>query len=83
MSHLSESDLGEYIDCTNPLCYNGGFGIGPVVREMVGGRETCREGAAICQGNEGSPKGWRIYRKCINHFRYTVELTYRRAVGRA
>ncbi len=68
---------GEYIDCDNSLCYNGGFSIGEVLRDMVGKGETGRSGSAICRGYEGSPKGRRKYRDCLNYFRYKVQLTYR------
>jgi len=71
--------VGEYIDCVNPICYNGGFSIGSLLRDMVGARETHREGIATCQGNEGSPKGRRVYRKCLNHWTYVIDLTYKPA----
>lgn len=56
---------GEYIDCHNPLCYNGGFSIGDILREMVRNRQTELETSKLCKGHEGSPKGRRVYRKCI------------------
>jgi len=68
---------GEYINCSNPVCYNGGFNIGGPIREMVRSRETHREGSALCQGNEGSPKGRRIYGKCMNFFKYQITVKYR------
>lgn len=68
---------GEYINCSNPLCYNGGFRVGSDIREMVSKRETQREGSKICQGNEGSPKGRRVYRKCTNYFRYKITVKYK------
>lgn len=68
---------GEYVDCDNPLCYNGGFSIGEVLRDMVQKRERDREGRAICRGYEGSPKGRRKYRDCVNFFRYKVRIDYR------
>jgi len=68
--------LGEYIDCDKPLCYRGGFSIGEVLREMVRERSTERQGGALCRGNEGSPKGRRVYRKCVMYFRYKVSVTY-------
>lgn len=37
--------LGEYIDCSNPICYNGGFSIGSILREMVRKKETTKEGS--------------------------------------
>ena len=70
---------GEYVDCDNALCYNGGFSIGEVLRDMVGKREGDREGSTICRGYEGSPKGRRKYRDCFNFFRYKVHIEYREA----
>jgi len=70
---------GEYIDCSNPLCYNGGFSIGSILREMVRNRQTELETSKLCQGNEGSPKGRRIYRKCMNFFKIKVSIKYREA----
>jgi len=75
-SHYNKHNLGEYINCSNSLCYNGGFSIGTIIREMVYKKEQEREGTAICQGNEGSPKGRRIYRKCLNLFTYKIYIDY-------
>lgn len=68
---------GEFINCSNPSCYNGGFSIGQVLRDMVRAGETVREDSAVCQGHEGSPKGRRIVRRCVNFFKYSVEVTYK------
>ena len=68
---------GEYINCGNPLCYNGGFSIGKVIRETVRNKETATEGSASCQGYEGSPKGRRKYRPCFNHFTYRIKIQYK------
>lgn len=73
----TEKTLGEHVRCTNDLCYAGGFPIGNVLREMVSARETHREGRLLCRGNEGSPKGRRIYRKCLYGISYTIDLVYR------
>lgn len=67
---------GEFIDCSNPVCYNGGFSIGEILREMVRHKKTHHEGMKLCQGYEGSPKGRRRYRSCINHWKVTVDLEY-------
>jgi len=74
----SKTHLGEYIDCRNPLCYNGGFSIGDILREMVAHGETELEIRKMCQGNEASPKGRKVYRKCLNMFTVKVSLTYRK-----
>jgi len=75
-SHYSNHNIAEYINCSNSSCYNGGFSIGTIIREMSYRKETEREGTAICQGNEGSPKGRRIYRKCLNSFEYKIHIVY-------
>ena len=73
----SKSHLGEYIDCSNPVCYNGGFSIGDILREMV--LKNARQSVASerCQGYEGSPKGRIRYHCCHNHFRIKVAVKYR------
>ncbi|HPW98276.1 MAG TPA: hypothetical protein PK218_06940 [Flavobacterium sp.] len=68
---------GEYINCSNSLCYNGGFSIGSILREMVRNKQTELETSKLCQGNEGSPKGRRIYRKCMNFFKIKVSIKYK------
>ncbi|MBC8492913.1 MAG: hypothetical protein H8D43_03930 [Chloroflexi bacterium] len=68
---------GEYIDCSNPLCYNGGFSIGPILRDMVRKGETERETTKRCQGYEGSPKGRRKYKLCWIWFKIKVFVKYR------
>jgi hypothetical protein len=68
---------GEYIDCSNPLCYNGGFSIGSILRKMVRNKQTELETSKLCQGNEGSPRGRRIYRKCMNFFKIKVSIKYK------
>ena len=72
----TETSLGEYIDCSNTLCYNGGFKIGRIVREMVSNREEKKDFSGSCQGHEGSPKGRRKYGYCGNHFSGNVEIEY-------
>ncbi len=69
--------LGEYIDCSNPLCHNGGFSIGTILREMVRDRQTELETYKICQGAEGSRKGRRKYRDCMNFLEIRVSIKYR------
>jgi hypothetical protein len=69
---------GEYINCSNPLCYNGGFDLGSILREMTyQARETRWSGSRSCQGYEGSPKGRKKYGPCFNRFEVAVEITYK------
>ena len=72
----NESNLGEYIDCSNRFCYGGGFSIGQILREIVDKRQTHYEGMRVCKGYEGSPKGRRRYRSCVNSWKVTVDIEY-------
>ena len=71
-----ENFPGEFIDCNNPRCYGGGFSICAIIRKMAKNKETSFEGTKYCKGNEGSPKGRKIYRKCWNSFNVKVSITY-------
>ena len=62
-----QQNPGEYIDCHNPLC-NGGFQVGPIIREMVRDQQTTRHGTAFCIGQEVSPKGCRVSAGVETHF---------------
>jgi len=70
--------LGEYIDCSNPLCYNGGFSIGRILWEMVRKQQCDLKTMKICQGYEGSPKGRRKYRSCCNSFDVAIKIIYKK-----
>jgi len=69
--------IGEYINCSNPLCYNGGFSIGGILREMIRNNKVDLETTESCQGYEGSPKGRRRYKPCWNFFKVKVHIKYR------
>lgn len=32
--HFEKSTIGEFINCSNPNCYNGGFNIGDAIRSL-------------------------------------------------
>ena len=73
---------GEFTDCSNPVCYNGGFRIGSIIRDMVSKGETEHETRGRCQGYEGSAKGKKRYRDCVNFFRIKVSLKYKNEEAR-
>jgi hypothetical protein len=71
-----EKTVGEFVDCRNTLCYNGGVSVGEMLREMVRDNKTEAEFSRLCRGYEGSPKGRRKYRSCFNFFRVKVKTEY-------
>lgn len=76
ISHYSKTNISEFVNCTNPMCYNGGFRIGGIIRDMVYKKETERDGSADCQGNEGRQKSRDIRSKCLNSFSYKIQIEY-------
>jgi hypothetical protein len=73
----SKENAGEYIDCSNPICYNGGFSLGSLIRNMVSTRQTELETTKFCQGYEGSPKGRKRYGPCEHRFKVKIEIKYK------
>jgi hypothetical protein len=71
------SSVGEFVDCSNPHCYGGGISVGNLVREIVRKRKTEGETSGGCRGHEGSARGRRLSRPCINTFKVKVTLVYR------
>lgn len=69
--------VGEFVNCSNSSCYNGGFSLGNVIREMVRQKKTHAEEHHACQGYEGSPKGRKRYRSCINSFHIVADIKYK------
>lgn len=73
----TKQSLGEFINCSNPLCYNGGFSIGSILREMVNNKQSDLSTTRSCQGYEGSPKGRHRWGPCMNNFSVKVHIDYK------
>jgi len=68
--------IRQHINCSNHLCYKGGFDIISIIREMINKKMNYKHGSASCIGYEGSPKGRKKYRDCFNRFEYYVYIAY-------
>jgi hypothetical protein len=75
--HFDQTNFGEYIDCSAPLCVRGGVSVGSIVREMAATKQTTLETTERCVGYEGSPKGRRRYGPCSNIFQIKVSVKYK------
>lgn len=64
-------------DCNNISCKQGGFSIESVIRKMVLIKQTKLETAIGCKGHEGSPKGRRRGRDCMNHLELNILIKYK------
>jgi len=69
--------MGEYVDCSNPLCYNGGVAVGSLIKDMIYSKQPELETTEICKGYEGSPKGRRKYGDCLHMFKVKIQIKYK------
>ena len=46
------------------------------MRNMVYGRQQELEETMLCRGQEGSPKGRRVYGPCDNYFKVKIKISY-------
>ncbi len=67
---------GGLIRCSNPLCNRGGYQVDFEVSDMCREKLISKEFRGACHGDEGSPKGRRQGRRCLNHLRYRITLEY-------
>jgi hypothetical protein len=65
------------VDCSNPHCYGGGVALDEVIAKVYGRRLEHDEEKRMCAGYEGSPKGRRRHRRCLQMFRVVVDATYK------
>ena len=72
-----KSQISAFVNCSNPLCYNGGVALHSIIRQMNQQRKTEDDTYKLCQGNEASPKGKRIYRKCMNMFHVKTRIQFK------
>lgn len=75
--YYTETTAGEYVDCSNPRCFAGGFSLGVHLGRMVWEKKTEMEVSEQCKGYEGSPKGRRRYGRCMNSFKGKITITYK------
>lgn len=74
---LSVRSTGGLIRCSNPFCRRGGFEIDFDVHDMLSRKLVRKEFVKKCPGDEGSPKGRRIGRTCMNALHYRITLRYK------
>ena len=70
-------DMRPAVDCHNEFCVGGGIYLDDIIRKMVSEKQTYIDDSSICVGQEGSPKGRRIYRSCAHWFFYRITIKYK------
>ena len=67
----------EHVDCSNPLCYDGGISLGDLLRDMVRGRQEEFIGTSFCTGQEGDPEEPGPHPSCQTRFEIEATLRFR------
>ena len=67
----------EFVRCSNPLCQEGGFSLGELLREMIRDRRTEFLGVSYCIGQEGDLEIPESLKSCQTRFEVEATLSYR------
>ncbi len=76
-STFNESNVRGKLQCCNSACQRGGINLDSFIRRATRDRAAELSDSAVCCGDEGSPKGKREGKPCMNFFEITAEITYR------
>jgi hypothetical protein len=63
--------------CGNPFCRRGGYELDREVSRMVRAQEAVKDIEVYCHGDEGSPKGRKIGRRCQHKIEAKIVLKYK------
>ena len=74
---IHKDSVREHVDCNNPLCFNGGFSLGDVLRDMVKGRQEDFIGTSFCTGQKGVPEEEGPHPSCSTRYEIEASLRYR------
>ncbi|MGD0171437.1 MAG: hypothetical protein ABSB81_04845 [Halobacteriota archaeon] len=78
---LAKNSIGEVVPyCSNRLCHDGGFELGPLIRDMYAKKEVEREDLLICPGHEHMGSRWNT-RRCVNYCTVRVSIKYRNRIS--
>ncbi len=67
----------EYVECNNPNCFNGGFSLGNLLREMLLGRQEEFIGTSFCTGQLGTPEEPGPHPSCPTRYDVEIRLHFR------
>jgi hypothetical protein len=65
---------GAYYNCSNPVCYGGGFRLGTLISEMITAKSSELSETKHCIGYEGTRK--RRTRECLHFFNVKISIKY-------
>jgi len=69
--------IREVISCGNRICFDGGFSLGDLLRELVLNRQDNFIGTNFCRGREGDPELGGPRPSCATRYDVEVKLSFR------
>jgi hypothetical protein len=76
-SRTSVRNSGGQLRCSNPACRRGGYELDFDIHDMVRNKLVSKRFVKHCPGDEGSPKGRRPGRTCLNSMDGRITLIYK------
>ena len=73
----SRDSVRERIICNNPACFDGGFSLGDLLREIVKNRQTEFIGTSFCTGRAGDPEAPGPHPSCDTRYNLEIRILYR------
>lgn len=67
---FNESNLSQYVDCSESSCKGGGFSLGSLLSEMVQNAKISMDDSTDCIGKIGS-------KRCTHTFDYKILIEYK------
>jgi hypothetical protein len=63
--------------CGNPSCRRGGYEFDFLIRDIARSHETEKAIELFCRGDEGSPQGRKIGRRCQHKIEAKIKIKYK------
>jgi hypothetical protein len=74
--YTKETLPGEFINCRNPDCREGGLSFSGIIRKMIADKLTKFHGTEICRGYESLSEGLKEKKNCRHQFHFKVKMKY-------
>jgi hypothetical protein len=74
--YTKENLPGEFINCRNPDCHEGGLSFSGILLKMIAEKSTKFQGTETCRGYEYQPTDLKSQRACSHQFHFKVKIQY-------
>ena len=75
-TYTKESLPGEFINCRNPECHEGGLSFSGILLKLIAEKLTELQGTECCKGIEGLSKDLKSQKSCSHQFHFKIKIKY-------